>query len=123
MNECAQMVSQSLVGYEAQGPQSESDQFSEPDHYDLMRHLGQLPIETNVATGQCHKDEIIMGIFPNLSKISFCYMSIAASSASVERVFSQSGRLKSPARAALGTRTSAHLTCLKECLNQEEPPY
>ncbi|MBW0521998.1 hypothetical protein O181_061713 [Austropuccinia psidii MF-1] len=103
MNKCAQMVSQSLVGYEVQGPQSESDQFSEPDYYDLMRHLGQPPIETNVATGQCHKDEvlaylqnlhpmsegkhiinywkhqIIMGIFPNLGKIAFCYMSIVAS--------------------------------------------
>ncbi|MBW0466960.1 hypothetical protein O181_006675 [Austropuccinia psidii MF-1] len=66
--------------------------------------------------------QIISGNFPNLGKVALRYLSIPASSASVERVFSHSGRLKCLTRASLGSRTIAHLTCLKEWLNNECPP-
>ncbi|MBW0463203.1 hypothetical protein O181_002918 [Austropuccinia psidii MF-1] len=69
------------------------------------------------------KRQIVTGNFPLLGKIALQYLSIPASSASVKRVFSQSGRLKCPARAGLGSRTIAHLTCLKEWLNDEQPPF
>ncbi|MBW0481115.1 hypothetical protein O181_020830 [Austropuccinia psidii MF-1] len=59
MNKCAQMVSQNSLVYEFQGPQSDSNELSESDHYDLMRHLGKPPIETNVAAGQSHKDKVL----------------------------------------------------------------
>ncbi|MBW0561879.1 hypothetical protein O181_101594 [Austropuccinia psidii MF-1] len=69
MNECAQMVSQISLEYKSQGLQSGSNQFSEPDHYNLMRHLGQNPIETNVATPQSHKDEVL-SYLQNLHQMS-----------------------------------------------------
>ncbi|MBW0463873.1 hypothetical protein O181_003588 [Austropuccinia psidii MF-1] len=63
--------------------------------------------------------QILSGHFPNLGKITFKYFSIPSSSASVECVFSHSGCLESTKRASPGSRTIAHLTCLKEWLNND----
>ncbi|MBW0528604.1 hypothetical protein O181_068319 [Austropuccinia psidii MF-1] len=69
------------------------------------------------------KIQILNGQYPNLGRMAFEYLSIPSSSASVERVFSHSGRLRSPTRASLGSRTIAHLTCLKEWLNNDFPTF
>ncbi|MBW0506781.1 hypothetical protein O181_046496 [Austropuccinia psidii MF-1] len=125
---------------------SSSDNLSNPETFDLLKHLKQPPIKvtydalhsqddevtsylqnTHTMTKGEHildywKRQIISGNFPSLGKVALRYLSIPASSASVERVFSHSGRLKCPTGASLGSRTIAHLTCLKEWLNDEFPP-
>ncbi|MBW0568037.1 hypothetical protein O181_107752 [Austropuccinia psidii MF-1] len=122
-------------------------ELSETENTDLLRHLKHPPIEASdellrsegdnllcylqnlhpmtkgEPTINYWKCQIITGNFPTLGKISLRYLSIAAGSACVQRVFSHSGRLKTPTRAALGSRTIAHLTCLKEWLNEEAPPF
>ncbi|MBW0464617.1 hypothetical protein O181_004332 [Austropuccinia psidii MF-1] len=124
---------------------SSPDYQSEPDKLDILHHLDQAPMESTLDFSHSEEDEvliylqnlhpvgkgehileywkrqIITGNFPTLGKIAFRYLSIPASSASVERVFSHSGKLKSPVRASLGSRTIAHLTCLKEWLNDDKP--
>ncbi|MBW0517678.1 hypothetical protein O181_057393 [Austropuccinia psidii MF-1] len=120
---------------------------SDTESLDLLTHLQQMPIEASYNELNSHYDEvgtylqnlnpmvrgekvmdywkrqILSGHYPDLGKLAFKYLSIPSSSASVERVFSHSGRLKSPTRASLGSRTIAHLTCLKEWLNNEFPPF
>ncbi|MBW0555839.1 hypothetical protein O181_095554 [Austropuccinia psidii MF-1] len=125
---------------------SSSDNLREPETFDLLKHLKQPLIEAMYDVLHSHNDEvtsylqnthpmtkgehildywkcqIISQNFPNLGKVVLRYLSIPASSASVERVFSHSGRLKCSTRASLGSRTIAHLTFLKEWLNNEYPP-
>ncbi|MBW0529242.1 hypothetical protein O181_068957 [Austropuccinia psidii MF-1] len=120
------------------------DYQSDPDKLDIIHHLNQVPMESSQVFSGSDEDEvlnylqnlhpvakgehildhwkrqIITGNFPTLGKTAFQYLSIAASSACVELVFSHSGKLKSPVRAPLGTQTIAHLTCLKEWLNDEK---
>ncbi|MBW0557291.1 hypothetical protein O181_097006 [Austropuccinia psidii MF-1] len=120
---------------------------SDPEFYDLLSHLGQAPIELGSANPNSCKDkvvaylqnlhpmskgkhildywkhQIITGNFPKLGKLAMCYMSIPSLSACVERVFSQSGQLKLPACASLGVQTIAHLTCLKEWLNEDKQDF
>ncbi|MBW0488759.1 hypothetical protein O181_028474 [Austropuccinia psidii MF-1] len=126
------------------GPPS-TDNLSEPDNFDLLKHLKEPPIEAYydflqsegnelasylqinhpMAKGEhiidYWKHQILCGNYPKLGKLALRYLSISASSAPVERVFSHSGRLKCPTRASLGARIIAHLTCLKEWLNDESP--
>ncbi|MBW0565197.1 hypothetical protein O181_104912 [Austropuccinia psidii MF-1] len=51
------------------------------------------------------KRQMVNNIFPNLGKIAHKYLAITASSASVESVFSQSGKIKSPWRGSLSSRS------------------
>ncbi|MBW0495045.1 hypothetical protein O181_034760 [Austropuccinia psidii MF-1] len=114
---------------------------------DLLHHLNQPAIETSYAMPNSQGDElvcylqnlhpmtkgepiicywkrqIVTGNFPNLGQISLKYLTIATGPACVERVFSHIGRLKTPTRATLSSRTIAHHTCLKEWLNDETPPH
>ncbi|MBW0571471.1 hypothetical protein O181_111186 [Austropuccinia psidii MF-1] len=121
------------------GPQS-SNNLSEPDNFDLLKHLKEPLIEASYDVLQSYlqndhpmakgehiinywKRQFLCGNYPKLGKLALRYLSIPASSASVERVFSHSGRLKCSTRASLGARTIANLTCLKEWLNDESPPF
>ncbi|MBW0556133.1 hypothetical protein O181_095848 [Austropuccinia psidii MF-1] len=113
-------------------------ELSETENTDLLQHLKHPPIEASYELLRSQGDEllcylqnlhpmtkgeliinfwkrqIITGNFPTLGKIALRYLSIVAGPECVERVFSHSGRLKTPTRAAPGSRTIAHLTCLKE---------
>ncbi|MBW0488816.1 hypothetical protein O181_028531 [Austropuccinia psidii MF-1] len=124
-----------------------SDNLSEPDNFDLLKHLKEPPIEASYDVLQSQGDElasylqnnhpmpkgehiidywkcqILCGNYPKVGKLALRYLSIPASSASVEHIFSHSGRLKCPTWASLGARTIAHLTCLKEWLNDESPLF
>ncbi|MBW0499793.1 hypothetical protein O181_039508 [Austropuccinia psidii MF-1] len=120
---------------------------SELDNFNLLKHLKEPPIEAPYDVLQSQGNElasylqndhpmakgkhiidywkcqILCGNYPKLGKLALRYLSIPASSALVEHVFSHSGRLKCPTRASLGARTIAHLTCLKEWLNDESPLF
>ncbi|MBW0465077.1 hypothetical protein O181_004792 [Austropuccinia psidii MF-1] len=87
--------------------------FSNDSIGDLLSHLNLPAIKTSYATPNSQGDELI------------CYLQNLhpMTKVCVERVFSHSGRLKTPTRAALGSRTIAHLTCLKEWLNEETSPH
>ncbi|MBW0548631.1 hypothetical protein O181_088346 [Austropuccinia psidii MF-1] len=128
------------------GPPS-SENLSEPDNFDLLKHLKEPPIEASYDVLQSQGNElasylqnnhlmakgkhiidywkcqILCSNHPKLGKLVLRYLSIPASSALVECVFSHSGRLKCPTWASLGARTIAHPTCLKEWLNDESPPF
>ncbi|MBW0583303.1 hypothetical protein O181_123018 [Austropuccinia psidii MF-1] len=128
------------------GPPS-SDNLSEPDNFDLLKHLKERPIEASYDVLQSQGDElvsylqnnhpmakgkhiidywkrqILCGNYLKLGKLTLRYLRIPASSALVEHIFSHSGRLKCPTWASLGVRTIAHLTCLKEWLNDESCPF
>ncbi|MBW0534887.1 hypothetical protein O181_074602 [Austropuccinia psidii MF-1] len=126
--------------------ESSADNLSKPETFDLLKHLKQPPIEATYDVLHSQDDEvtsylqdthpmtkgehildywkfqIISQNFPNLGKVALRYLSTPASLASVKRVFSHSGQLKCPTRASLGSRTPAHLTCLKDWLENECPP-
>ncbi|MBW0475835.1 hypothetical protein O181_015550 [Austropuccinia psidii MF-1] len=146
-SECTQLsINEGDDTVEHNGPPS-SDNLSEPDNFDLLKHLKKLPIEASYDVLQSQGNElesylqnnhpmakgkhimdywkcqILCDNYPKLGKLVLRYLSIPASSASVEHVFSHSGRLKFPTRASLGARTIAHLTCLKEWLNDESPLF
>ncbi|MBW0565207.1 hypothetical protein O181_104922 [Austropuccinia psidii MF-1] len=146
--ELASMITKQKLANQAQLElQCESPQeLSETENTDLLQHLKHPPIETSYELPRIQGDkllcylqnlhpmtkgepiinywkrQIITGNFPTLGKIALRYLSIAAGSAFVERVFSHSVRLKTPTRAAIGSRTIAHLTFLTEWLNEESPP-
>ncbi|MBW0582238.1 hypothetical protein O181_121953, partial [Austropuccinia psidii MF-1] len=164
---CAQLGRMDPADHGQGDLQLSLDNLSEPDSFNLLKHLKQPPLEASynvlqsqddkvpsylqnnhpVAKGKhiieywkvvqlrwkspqaglltqnALKRQIISGNFPKLDKIVLKYLSIPASSASVERVFSHSGHLKCPTGASLGSKTISHLTCLKEWLNNEAPPF
>ncbi|MBW0464474.1 hypothetical protein O181_004189 [Austropuccinia psidii MF-1] len=148
MEECARMNKHTRPNLTSPGNSDPPPQLnSDPEFYDLLSHLGKAPIELGSANPNSFKDKVvaylqnlhpmskgkhildywkcqmITGNFPKLGKLAMCYMSIPSSSACVERVFSQSGQLKCPAHASLGARTIAHLTCLKERLNEDKQAF
>ncbi|MBW0475225.1 hypothetical protein O181_014940 [Austropuccinia psidii MF-1] len=92
-----------------------SDNLSEPDHFNLLKHLNEPSIEASYDVLQSQgnelasylqndhpmakgkhimdywKRQIPCGNYPKLGKLVVRYLSISASSASVEHVFSHSG--------------------------------
>ncbi|MBW0539145.1 hypothetical protein O181_078860 [Austropuccinia psidii MF-1] len=148
MEECASMNKHTRLNLTSPGNSDPPPQLnSDPEFYDLLSHLGQTAIELGSANPNYCKDEVvaylqnlhpmskgkhildywkrqmIMGNFPKLGKLAMNYMSIPSLSACVEHVFSQSERLKLPARASLVTQTIAHLPCLKEWLNEDKQDF
>ncbi|MBW0490179.1 hypothetical protein O181_029894 [Austropuccinia psidii MF-1] len=148
MEECASMNKHTRPNLTSPGNSDPPPKInSDPEFYDLLSHLGQTPIELGSVNPNSCKDEVvaylqnlhpmskgkhildywkcqmITGNFPKLGRLAMRYMSIPSLSACVECVFSQSRRLKSPARASLGTQTIAHLTCLKEWLNEDKQDF
>ncbi|MBW0467305.1 hypothetical protein O181_007020 [Austropuccinia psidii MF-1] len=120
MNECATMTCIRAMELEDPADANSSDRISEADDNDLLSHLGQTPIETN-ETPQSHKDEVVACLQNPYSMSRGEH--IVDYRKVIERVFSQSARLKCPARVGLGSWTIAHLTFLKEWLNDEQPPF
>ncbi|MBW0542288.1 hypothetical protein O181_082003 [Austropuccinia psidii MF-1] len=113
--ECSTMAQNEQSGPVTGDQQSSSDNLSEPESFDLLKHLKQPPIEKMYDVLHSHDDEVILYLqnthpmtkgkhmmdfwksqiiarnFPNLGKVALRYLSIPASLASVERVFSHSG--------------------------------
>ncbi|MBW0531388.1 hypothetical protein O181_071103 [Austropuccinia psidii MF-1] len=148
-NEMGSLISQKNFEDQANLRTSSPQDMSKSEHSDLLCHLNKPPIEASYKVPNSQGDElvcslqnlhpmtkgepinsyytywkrqIVTGNFPTLGQIALRCLTIAAGSAYVERVFSHSGRLRTPTRAALGARTIAHLTCLKEWLNDETTP-
>ncbi|MBW0590050.1 hypothetical protein O181_129765, partial [Austropuccinia psidii MF-1] len=141
LDECHGIMVQTGFTEEDSMIQPPSNDASDQESIDLLKHFNQTPLVASYNVNNPQGDEVILyiqnlhpitkgehildywkrqivaGNFPNLGRLAQKYLSIHASSAVVERVFSHSGRLKCPTRASLGSRTIAHLTCLKEWLN------
>ncbi|MBW0475825.1 hypothetical protein O181_015540 [Austropuccinia psidii MF-1] len=125
-SEMASLISQKKIEDHANRRTSSPQDMSEIEQLNLLRHLNKPPIEASYEVPNSQGDElrqIITGNFPTLGQISLCYLTIAAGSECIKRVFSHSGRLRTLTWAALGAQTIAHLTCLKEWLNDETTPY
>ncbi|MBW0534420.1 hypothetical protein O181_074135, partial [Austropuccinia psidii MF-1] len=97
--------------------------FATRQHDEMVEYLGNnWPIAPNEDIISYWKRQIISGNLPILGRIALRYLSIPASSAAVERVFSQSGRIVTPTRSSLNHKTISHLTCLKEWAHQPHGP-
>ncbi|MBW0589100.1 hypothetical protein O181_128815 [Austropuccinia psidii MF-1] len=124
--EMASLISQKKIEDHANRRTRLPQDMSESEQLDLLFHLNKPPIEASYEVPNSQGDElrqIITGNFPTLGQIALRYLTIPGGSACVKRVFSHSGRLRTPTQAALGAQTIAHLTCLKEWLNDETTPY